>query len=203
MEYLEGGSLQQAVKSTTFKEIHIRYVAKRILQGLDFIHSKGFAHRDLKSANIMLSLEGDVKLIDFGLCADTRVGSLKSMCGSPFWMPPEMIRGDEHSTSCDLWSLGMLCLEMANSIPNRDSALRAMFLVGIGERPWLKAPDKWSAQMQDFLDKLLQVDPFQRPTAGALLAHPFVNSDADNGDAFKRVMSHAFIQKSLEASLQL
>ena len=62
MEYMEGGSLSQTVSKFQLEEAQICYVTMQILRGLRSMHGKGFAHRDLKSANIMLSIHGDIKI---------------------------------------------------------------------------------------------------------------------------------------------
>jgi hypothetical protein len=62
MEYLQGGTLKEASKSKLFTDIHIAYIAREILTGLNFLHNKNIAHRDLKSANIMMSVKGEIKL---------------------------------------------------------------------------------------------------------------------------------------------
>jgi serine/threonine protein kinase len=96
MEFLEGGTLHEAIKVHQFCERHIAYIAREVLKALDFLHNNKFVHRDLKSANVMMSVEGEIKLIDFGLCADVSEGERTQMVGSPFWMPPEMIRREPH-----------------------------------------------------------------------------------------------------------
>lgn len=69
MEFLEGGTLEMALQNTKFTEPQIAYVTKEIFKALAFLHSKNRAHRDLKGANVMMSVSGAVKLIDFGLSA--------------------------------------------------------------------------------------------------------------------------------------
>mmetsp|Transcript_15664 Transcript_15664/g.61193 ORF Transcript_15664/g.61193 Transcript_15664/m.61193 type:complete len:910 (+) Transcript_15664:73-2802(+) len=201
MEFLEGGSLGEAVSRYKLEEEHIAYVVKEILRGLRTMHSKHLVHRDLKSANIMLSITGDVKLIDFGLCADVRKEQLCNMVGSPFWIPPEMVLRQPHGCPADIWSLAILALEMANGKPpNRKSALKSMFLVGVGVTPGLDDPSKWSNEFADFLSRCLVVDPKERATASELLKHPWIKT-ADTKRGMKDVLHHIFIEKSLETSL--
>jgi len=99
MEFMEGGSLQVAVSKFKLEEEQICYVTKEILRGLRHMHSKNMVHRDLKSANIMLSIHGDIKIIDFGLCVEMGAVETENMVGSPFWIPPEMIRKEPWTTS--------------------------------------------------------------------------------------------------------
>eukprot|EP01117_Protostelium_nocturnum_P013933 TRINITY_DN5251_c0_g1_i1.p1 TRINITY_DN5251_c0_g1~~TRINITY_DN5251_c0_g1_i1.p1 ORF type:complete len:411 (-),score=103.38 TRINITY_DN5251_c0_g1_i1:328-1560(-) len=96
-EFMAGGTLSDARKIRPFNEQQIAYVAREILKALEFIHYKELIHRDLKSSNIMLTTNGDVKLIDLGLCDDISNGPLHSMCGSAYYMSPEMIRNEAYS----------------------------------------------------------------------------------------------------------
>jgi len=201
MEYLEGGSLQQAVSRYALEESQICYVTKEILRGLRAIHRKNMVHRDLKSANVMLSVNGDIKIIDFGLCV--QIGSIEmvNMVGSPFWIPPEMIQKKEHGPPADIWSLAILCLEMAHGKPpHRSSALRAMFNVGAGVIPTLDDPSKWSDEFSAFLKRMLVIDPNERGTAEELYKDPWFEM-ADSKGGMRDVLHHIFIEKSLETSL--
>jgi serine/threonine protein kinase len=76
------------------------------------MHRNQLVHRDLKNQNIMLTVRGGVKLIDFGLSLDASQGPTIQMCGSPFWMPPEMIRGEHHLYEADVWSFAICMLEV-------------------------------------------------------------------------------------------
>ena len=126
---------------------------------------------------------------------------MNGMVGSPFWIPPEMIQRKEHGTPADIWSLGILCLEMAHGKPpNRDSALKAMFLAGAGIAPSLDDPDKWSEEFRDFLSRMLQIDPLARGTADELLKHPWMET-ADSRKSMCEMLHHIFVEKSLEKSL--
>merc|ERR1711916_182042 len=124
---MRGGTLTDAVKAHQF-EPQIAYVCQEMLHGIRHLHRNELVHRDLKSANVMLTVDGQVKLIDFGLCCDLRLGQPTHMVGSPFWIPPEMVRREPHGTAADVWSFGICTLELANNvIPNRHNSIYAMF----------------------------------------------------------------------------
>jgi len=201
MEYMEGGSLQQAVSRYKLEEAQIAYVTKELLRGIRAIHRKKMIHRDLKSANVMLSITGDVKIIDFGLCVEIGSVELTNMVGSPFWIPPEMIRRKEHGQPADIWSLAILCLEMtAGRPPHRNSALRSMFTLGAGILPQLEEEKKWSDEFKKFLSRMLVIDPEKRATAEELLQDPWL-ATADTKKGMCDILRHIFIGQSLETSL--
>jgi serine/threonine protein kinase len=175
-EYLEGGTLTQAVSIVPFQEPQIVYIVKQVLSGLAFLHKNYLAHRDLKSANIMLTVHGDVKLIDFGLCSDISQGEVVHMVGSPFWMPPEMIKRLPHGLSTDVWSFGICCMEMANGhVPNRKSSIAAMFFSASDGYPApFEHPDNWTDEFNDFIMRCLRCEPTERWGVLQLLEHPFL-----------------------------
>ena len=197
MEFLEGGTLQEASKTSNFGEPTIAYIAREMLKGVKYVHEKGWAHRDIKSANVMMSVKGDVKLIDFGLARDLKDGQVAHMCGSPFWMPPEMIKRIPHGNSVDIWSSGICLLElMDGEVPNKSSSIKAMFLVGVGDAPVPKRPDKWSFKCKKFIEDMLEVNHLKRPSAENLLKKDFLNSACDRKDICKILLS-IFYQNTL------
>lgn len=200
MEFMEGGTLREATSNFQFSEAHVAYVAREMLKGIQYLHSYGLVHRDLKSANIMLSLKGEVKLIDFGLCVDLSL--LKEeihTCGSPFWMPPEMIQGVPHGPPADIWSFAVSLVEMmCRQVPNHKSRLRAMYIVATEGFPYAteKGAERWSPEFKDFLDKCLQVDQTKRPTATQLLEHPFLKK-ASTKSEIQQVLPVIFLSNTM------
>jgi len=190
LEYMEGGTLTEAVKTSRFRETEVAYVAREIFSGVSFMHENFVIHRDLKSANVMMTVKAEVKLIDFGLCGDARHSPLlKGMVGSPYWMPPEMIRGQPHSYPVDVWSAGVCLLELCNGhAPKMGNAFRSMFSTGSGQVPPLKKPDQWSMTMQEFFSKMLEIDAKTRFTPDELLGHEFLkNNVASRADMRKKL----------------
>eukprot|EP00008_Paramoeba_atlantica_P015115 CAMPEP_0201492572 /NCGR_PEP_ID=MMETSP0151_2-20130828/33714_1 /ASSEMBLY_ACC=CAM_ASM_000257 /TAXON_ID=200890 /ORGANISM="Paramoeba atlantica, Strain 621/1 / CCAP 1560/9" /LENGTH=489 /DNA_ID=CAMNT_0047879455 /DNA_START=114 /DNA_END=1583 /DNA_ORIENTATION=+ len=182
MELLRGGTLKQAStnKGVPFTDTEIAYVASEMLTGIQYLHDNEIAHRDLKNLNIMLTVEGGIKLIDFGLAVDMTLGPRIQMVGSPLWMAPEMIRGEPHDGLVDIWSFTVCMLELANQRPpNASNIKRAMFLSatrGMGDENGFADVSKWPKEFVDFVSKGFTVNPTERPTAATLLKHPFIGT---------------------------
>jgi serine/threonine protein kinase len=94
------------------------------------------------------------------------------MVGSPFWMPPEMIKRQVYGPAVDIWSFAICLLELANGEPpNRRSALKAMFVAGTEGYPQpFRNPNAWSEDFKDFISRCLEIEPSRRATADELLA---------------------------------
>jgi p21-activated kinase 1 len=185
MEFLQGGKLTDLLLNTHFSEPQIAAVCRECLEALKHLHDMNRIHRDIKSDNVLLGSDGSVKLADFGFCAELTqsASKRKSVVGTPYWMAPEVIRGLEYGTKVDIWSLGIMALEMADGEPPLLDLppLRALFIIATHPSPTVKAPEKWSSEFKEFLAHSLNKNPEKRYDAGQLLQHPFItkNKNAD------------------------
>jgi len=181
MEFMGGGCLTEVLEQyehVQMTETQIAYACLESLRGLAYIHSLHRIHRDIKSDNILLGTDGSVKLADFGYAAQLTQQKQKrnTIVGTPYWMAPELIKGQSYDQKVDIWSLGIMCMEMCEGEPPymEFPPLRALFLITTKGIPGLKESSKWSPDLHDFLAKCLNKEPDHRPDALTLLKHPFL-----------------------------
>ncbi|KAG2190946.1 hypothetical protein INT46_004949 [Mucor plumbeus] len=182
MEYMEGGSLTDIVTQNYMAEREIAAVCLEVLNGLNHLHSKGIIHRDIKSDNILIGMQGQIKLSDFGYCAqiDKKQSKRTTLAGTPCWMAPEVVQRKEYGPSVDIWSLGITAIEMVEGSPphleNPEQAIRLLTTQRVS--PSLKDPEQLSVTFRDFLGKCLKFNAESRPSATELLKHPFLTKAA-------------------------
>mmetsp|Transcript_3497 Transcript_3497/g.12326 ORF Transcript_3497/g.12326 Transcript_3497/m.12326 type:complete len:424 (-) Transcript_3497:1608-2879(-) len=183
MELMDGGCLTDVLEqhdALKMTERQIAFVCREVLLGLQYIHECHRIHRDIKSDNVLVGGDGMVKIADFGYAAQLSKGKTKrqTIVGTPYWMAPELIRGSEYDQQVDIWSLGILLMELAEGEPPYMDfpPLRALFLITTKGIPGLKEPERWSTDMQEFLSQCLQLEPDERPVAKDLLKHPFLQN---------------------------
>lgn len=185
MEFLEGGSLTDIITHTSLSEEQVSCICRSVLKALAFLHPQGVIHRDIKSDSILLTPSGQVKLSDFGFCAQVteEMQRRKSLVGTPYWMAPEVISRKPYGPEADIWSLGIMVLEMINGEPPyfSEPPLQAMRKLRDLDPPITRADhEEMSPRLLSFLQRTLVRDPAQRASAFELLNHPFIRSTSNS-----------------------
>jgi len=196
MEYCGGGSVSDIMKlrHKTCGEDEIAAILKSTLRGLEYLHMRKKIHRDIKAGNILLNLEGQAKLADFGVAGqltDT-MAKRNTVIGTPYWMAPEVIQEIGYACVADIWSLGITALEMAEGKPPYGDIhpMRAIFMIPSKPPPSFRNPNKWSLEFTDFISKCLVKNPDHRATATQLLRHEFIKS-AESGSVLLSMITEA------------
>uniref|UniRef100_A0A672GIY0 non-specific serine/threonine protein kinase n=1 Tax=Salarias fasciatus TaxID=181472 RepID=A0A672GIY0_SALFA len=191
IEFCPGGAVDATMLELDrgLTEPQIKVVCRQMLEALVYLHSMKIIHRDLKAGNILLMLDGDIKLADFGVSAkNTKTLQRRdSFIGTPYWMAPEVVmcetmKDAPYDYKADIWSLGITLIELAQIEPPHHelNPMRVLLKIAKSEPPTLEQQHKWSLEFKDFLKKVLDKNPESRPTAAQLLAHPFVKSVTSN-----------------------
>ncbi|XP_055130901.1 myosin-IIIa [Symphalangus syndactylus] len=188
LELCNGGSVTDLVKGflkrgERMSEPLIAYILHEALMGLQHLHNNKTIHRDVKGNNILLTTEGGVKLVDFGVSAQltSTWHRRNTSVGTPFWMAPEVIACEQqldttYDARCDTWSLGVTAIELGDGDPPLADLhpMRALFKIPRNPPPKLRQPELWSAEFNDFISKCLTKDYEKRPTVSDLLQHKFI-----------------------------
>ncbi|CAD7675519.1 unnamed protein product [Nyctereutes procyonoides] len=191
IEFCPGGAVDAIMLELDrgLTEPQIQVVCRQMLEALHFLHGKKIIHRDLKAGNVLMTLEGDIRLADFGVSAKNLKTLQKrdSFIGTPYWMAPEVVmcetmKDTPYDYKADIWSLGITLIEMAQIEPPHHelNPMRVLLKIAKSDPPTLLTPSKWSMEFRDFLKTALDKNPETRPSAAQLLEHPFVSSVTSN-----------------------
>ena len=185
MEYVTGGTLNHYIKK--FKKLPENMVqqwAWQIVSGVEYLHSQNIVHRDIKGDNILVTMEGVVKLADFGcskqiddVCSQSH--GCKTMVGTPYWMAPEVIKCEPegYGTKSDVWSVACTIVEMVTgkpAWPECNSMWAAVYKIANSRGLPTEIPKDLDPEMMDFLEKCFERDPNNRPNANELKLHPWL-----------------------------
>ncbi|XP_013403396.1 STE20-like serine/threonine-protein kinase isoform X2 [Lingula anatina] len=190
IEFCAGGAVDSIMLELEkgLNETQIKAITHQMCQGLKFLHENKVIHRDLKAGNVLLTLEGQVKLADFGVSAkNTKTRQRRdSFIGTPYWMAPEVIlcetyKENPYDHMADVWSLGCTMIEFAEMEPPNHEMhpMRVLIKIQKNDPPTLLNRKKWSNEFHDFLSKCLVKNPEHRMNMEQLLQHVFIKDATD------------------------
>ncbi|XP_058834413.1 myosin-IIIb-like isoform X4 [Topomyia yanbarensis] len=190
LELCTGGSVTDLVqglrnRGTRLSNNQIAYILRETVQALVFLHENHCMHRDIKGHNILLTENGQVKLVDFGVSSHlaATMARRNTSVGTPYWMAPEVIACEQqldqsYDSRCDVWSIGITAIELAEGDPPLCELhpMRALFQIPRNPPPKLNHPELYSAMLSDFISECLVKDLEQRPFSKELVTHPFLKT---------------------------
>ncbi|XP_052832621.1 uncharacterized protein LOC106870666 [Octopus bimaculoides] len=179
MEYIPGKKLSEIIKSEkrgytpVLAEMLISYVSRKCLSALAYLHERNIIHLDIKADNIFLTVFGNVKLYDFGLCVELK----KPWCtsafvrGTPNWVSPEVLQQRLYTSKSDIWSFGVTVVEMITGYPLNSTNFPNEY--SMDSRNFIKlrfnGEHNLSTEIVHFLSLCLRIDYKQRPSTTELL----------------------------------
>jgi len=163
LEYCPGGEVFTYLRrATKFDEPTARFYAAEIVLVLEFLHTiQGIAYRDLKPENILLDAEGHLKLVDFGFAKKVDKTETYTLCGTPEYLAPEVIRNTGHGTAVDWWALGILLYEFLIGQPPfwDQNPMKIYSKIVDGNIPY---PDELSPAAKSLIQGFCTVPPVDR-----------------------------------------
>ncbi|KAJ3268592.1 Serine/threonine kinase [Terramyces sp. JEL0728] len=179
MEYVSGGDLMWHIQHSKFTQAQAKYYACEVLLALEYWHQNKILYRDLKLDNILLTLDGHVKIADYGLCKESMVygSTTNTFCGTPEFMAPEILAEKPYGRAVDWWSFGVLIYEMVlGKAPFSGDSEERIFQAILRNPPMF--PESLDRATVDVIQRLLNKDAAKRlgggPTdADEIKAHPY------------------------------
>lgn len=187
LEYVEHGDLFHYINRVGhMSEADAAYIFRQIMSALEYCQEFNICHRDLKPENILLTEDGHVKVCDFGLAAlhQNPQDKLRSGCGSPHYAAPELLRRRQYrGDKADNWSMGVILFAMvAGRLPFDQANTDEM--MWHAKRADYEMPDFFSLELQDFVSRILQVNPDKRMSVREMWQHPYITR-YDNHPSFQ------------------
>lgn len=176
LEYAPEGALYRELQNQPNKRFDEGRAAGYIFSltdALSYLHERNVIHRDIKPENLLLGHKGVLKIADFGWSVHDPYSSRTTLCGTPAYLPPEMISGKPHTKHVDLWNLGVLCYELLVGVPPFQSGTFDETFVKITKVKYT-VPEFVSVAAKHFISKLLVANPEHRMSLVDVKRHPWI-----------------------------
>ncbi|KAH7134316.1 hypothetical protein EDB81DRAFT_887120 [Dactylonectria macrodidyma] len=193
MEYISGGDLMLHIQRGQFGTKRAQFYAAEVCLALKYFHENGVVYRDLKLDNIMLTLDGHLKIADYGLCKEDMwyASTTSTFCGTPEFMAPEILLDKKYGRAVDWWAFGVLIYQMLlQQSPFRGEDEDEIYDAILADEPLY--PIHMPRDSVSILQKLLTREPDQRlgsgPTdAQEIMSQPFFRNIVWDDIYHKRV----------------
>lgn len=205
LEFASGGELFDAIVNRgSYSESDAANICLQILEAIKYVHDHGIAHRDLKPENLLLANEpgekDKIKIADFGLSKDFGQEQLQTSCGTPDYVAPEVLMGEQYDEAVDIWSIGVITYVLLCGFPPfYGETQKELFENIMGGKYDFPEPE-WtdvSEEAKNFIRKMLIVNSKERYTAEQALADPWLVQNTQNNKELKRLQSFS-LQKFKE-----
>ncbi|KAF2862860.1 Pkinase-domain-containing protein, partial [Piedraia hortae CBS 480.64] len=201
-EYVNGGQmLDYIISHGRVKEKQARKFGRQIASALDYCHRNSIVHRDLKIENILISKNGDIKIIDFGLSnLFSPKGLLKTFCGSLYFAAPELLQARQYTgPEVDVWSFGIvLYVLVCGKVPFDDQSMPQLHAKI--KRGYVEYPPWLSPECKGLIGRALTTNPQERATMHEILNHPWMNKGY-NGPPDNHLPHRAPLQLPLDPAV--
>jgi aurora kinase A len=174
LEFAPKGELYKILqKETRFSEKQSAIYIHQLAGALVYCHSKKVIHRDIKPENLLVNLKGDLKIADFGWSVHAPSSRRTTLCGTLYYLPPEMVNEKVYDEKVDLWSLGVLCYEFLVGSPpfearnTQDTYKRIVHVK-------YNFPSYVSDEARDLISRLLKREPSERLPLDQVMVHPWI-----------------------------
>lgn len=190
-ELIMGGEMfDYIIDKGTYNEADASKAFRMILQGLEYLHSKGILHRDLKPENILLSEKSEnavIKIADFGLAkVISEQGMTTTTCGTPGYVAPEVLCQKDYGTAVDVWAAGVILYIMVSGYEPFFHENETQMFKNIMSGKYTFPPELFhnvSEELVSLIKRILVIKAQQRPTALECLADPWLKTGTEGSES--------------------
>lgn len=202
MEYCKGGNLSEFLNNKPLKEKYVLKFMKQIADATKYLYFHNIIHRDIKPHNILITSNDHIKLTDFGFAKSFQSGEEKlnqTICGSPIYMAPEIIKSNYYTIKTDLWSIGIILYEMIIGKKPFKARTHLELIHKIDTTPVLiPIAIMISNECRDLIERLLQRNPDKRIGWKEFFEHKWFKKDLENDILDELIIDFDYLNMNTE-----